>query len=181
MVMVVPREARRSSPHSLYAAKMNSHKRMKLEAALCGVAGEYFVAAELSRRGYLASITLRNSRGVDILATNRDATRSVAIQVKTNQLGVAEWILNQKAEASVGDDSLPESLFFVFVNLPPNGQAPRYHIIARREVARLVKENHAAWLATPGRGGKRHANNPIRKFKDAEGKYRDKWELLGLG
>ncbi|MEA2328452.1 MAG: hypothetical protein QOE68_3411, partial [Thermoanaerobaculia bacterium] len=52
---------------------------MKLDAGLCGIAGEYFVAAELSRRGYLASITLRNSRGVDILATNGDATISVAI------------------------------------------------------------------------------------------------------
>jgi hypothetical protein len=28
---------------------------------LTGVAGEYFVAAELSRRGYIASITMRNS------------------------------------------------------------------------------------------------------------------------
>jgi len=154
---------------------------VKLNAILCGVAGEYFVAAELSRRGYLASITLRNSRGVDILASNQDATKSVAIQVKTNQRGAAEWILNEKVEKSVGDDSVPENLFFVFVNLPPNGEAPSYHIIARREVARLAREGHAAWLAKPGRGGKVHStNNPIRKFKDAEGKYRDRWDLLGL-
>jgi hypothetical protein len=153
---------------------------MKLNGALCGVAGEYFVAAELSRRGYLASITLRNSRGVDIIATNRDATKSVAIQVKTNQRGAAEWILNEKVETSVGDHSLPESLFFVFVNLPPNGDPPGYHVVARRDVARLVKESHDRWLATPGRGGKLHANNPIRKFKDTEGHYRDRWDLLRL-
>lgn len=154
---------------------------MKLDAVLCGIAGEYFVAAELSRRGYLASITLRNSRGVDILATNRGATNSVAIQVKTNQRGVAEWILTEKVEASTEDESLPENLFFVFVNLPPNGDPPSYHIIARREVARLTREGHQRWLATPGRGGKRHStNNPIRKFKDADGKYRDRWDFLGL-
>lgn len=154
---------------------------MKLDSVLCGVAGEYFVAAELSRRGYLASITLRNSRGVDILASNRDATKSVAIQVKTNQRGVAEWILNQKVEADVGDASSPENLFFVFVNLPPNGEAPTYHVISRREVARLAKDGHDAWLATPGRGGKLHsANNPIRKFKDVEGRYLGRWDLLGL-
>lgn len=41
-----------------------------LSAILCSVSGEYFVAAELSRRGYIASITLRNSRVVDILASN---------------------------------------------------------------------------------------------------------------
>jgi hypothetical protein len=39
---------------------------MKLLKQLCGVAGEYYVAAKLSRRGYLAAITLRNSEGVDI-------------------------------------------------------------------------------------------------------------------
>ncbi|PIW68446.1 MAG: aspartate ammonia-lyase, partial [Candidatus Omnitrophica bacterium CG12_big_fil_rev_8_21_14_0_65_42_8] len=37
-----------------------------LNPILSGVAGEYLVAGELSRRGYIASITLRNSKGVDI-------------------------------------------------------------------------------------------------------------------
>lgn len=35
---------------------------MKLETGLCGIAGEYFVAARLPRHGYLTSITLRNTR-----------------------------------------------------------------------------------------------------------------------
>ena len=59
---------------------------MKIPSVLAGVAGEYFVAAELSRRGHIASISLRNTRGIDIIATNRDASRSVTIQCKTNQL-----------------------------------------------------------------------------------------------
>ncbi|MBC5785979.1 hypothetical protein H8N03_23780 [Ramlibacter sp. USB13] len=55
----------------------------KLSATLCGVSGEYFVAAELSRPGYIASLTRRNTRGLDILASNADAPKSVDIQVKT--------------------------------------------------------------------------------------------------
>lgn len=35
-------------------------KKEKLETNLVGVAGEYYAAAELSQRGYIASITLRN-------------------------------------------------------------------------------------------------------------------------
>jgi hypothetical protein len=58
---------------------------MKIPSVLVGVAGEYFVAAELSRRGYIASISLRNTCGLDILATNQDASRSITIQVKTSQ------------------------------------------------------------------------------------------------
>ena len=124
----------------------------KLSAVLCGVAGEYFVAAELSRRGCIASITLRNTRGVDILASNADATRSVGIQVKTNQRGVAEWILNEKVEEGPSDE-LAENLFFVFVTLPPDGAPASYHIISRRQLAAIVKERHEHWLSTPGRGG----------------------------
>ena len=153
----------------------------KLSSILCGVAGEYFVAAELSRRGLIASITLRNTRGVDILASNADATKSVAIQVKTNQRGVAEWILNEKVEEGASGD-LAENLFFVFVTLPPNGGPPAYHIISRRELAQIVKEQHAQWVSTPGRGGRpRSTENPIRKFTDPAGEYRDRWSVLGLG
>jgi hypothetical protein len=32
----------------------------RISSGLAGVAGEYFVAAELSRRGYLATLTQRN-------------------------------------------------------------------------------------------------------------------------
>jgi len=45
----------------------------KIPSLLAGVAGEYFVAAELSRRGHIASVSLRNTRGIDILATNAEA------------------------------------------------------------------------------------------------------------
>jgi hypothetical protein len=68
-------------------------KPPRISSILCGVAGEYFVAAELSRRGYIASITLRDTRGVDVLASNQDAARSVGIQVKTSQRGGPEWVL----------------------------------------------------------------------------------------
>jgi hypothetical protein len=49
---------------------------MSTTSLLAGVAGEYFVAAELSRRGFIASITLRNTRGIDIVVTNKEATKN---------------------------------------------------------------------------------------------------------
>jgi hypothetical protein len=60
---------------------------VKLSGIQVGITGEYLVAAELSRRGYVATLTLRNTRGIDILASNSDATKSVGIQVKTAQSG----------------------------------------------------------------------------------------------
>ena len=71
-------------------------QRSRISAGLCGIAGEYFVAAELTRRGYIASLTLRNTRGVDILASNLNATRSVGIQVKALQGISKAWMLNRR-------------------------------------------------------------------------------------
>ena len=46
---------------------------MTISKILSGVAGEYFVAAEMSRRGYIASLTLKNTRGIDVLAASANA------------------------------------------------------------------------------------------------------------
>jgi hypothetical protein len=80
---------------------------MKIPSVLAGVAGEYFVAAELSRRGHIASISLRNTRGIDIIATNKEASRSVTIQCKTNQL-------TRKIGAHDGNDWTRLSALHVF-------------------------------------------------------------------
>lgn len=152
--------------------------RTRLSAVLSGVAGEYFVAAELSRRGHVASITLRNTRGIDILASNADATRSVGIQVKTRQDAGSEWVLTKKAE-ELPEGGVAENLFYVFVSL--NGdKPPSFHIVPRKIVARYISENHQRWLKTPGRSGRAHVDNPMRKFADPTGKYRDAWDSLNL-
>lgn len=134
------------------------------------MSGEYFVAAELSRQGYVASITLRNTRGIDILATNAEATRSVGIQVKTNRGKKKDWMLSQKAE-----DSRSKTLFYVFVNLNGSNQRPDYHVVPSKVVARYVTKDFQEWSAKKERG----VSN-IRKFKDPENKYRDRWDLLKL-
>lgn len=139
-----------------------------------GIAGEYFVAAELSRRGYVASLTLRNTRGIDILASNQDATKTVGIQVKTNQGTQPVWLLNKKAEADLADN-----LFYVFVLLGDLAQ-PQYYIVPRSAVARYVRKSHKDWLRTPGKGGQPHNDNNMRQFKDPAGAYKDRWDLLAL-
>ena len=59
---------------------MTRERPSKLSGIQVGIAGEYLVAAELSRRGHVATLTLRNTRGIDILVSNRDATKSVGIR-----------------------------------------------------------------------------------------------------
>lgn len=143
-----------------------------LTSGLSGVAGEYFVAAELSRRGFIASVTLRNAQGIDILAAKPDGTNIIGIQVKTNQKSQRKWPVSFKVEHFSRYD-----LYFVFVNL--NGiDQPSYHIVPSLVVANYCRTNHAAWLAKPGKGGRPHKDNKIRVFTDLDGTYLAKWELL---
>ena len=147
----------------------------KIPAVLTGVAGEYFVAAELSRRGYIASISLRNTRGIDVLATNQDGSRSVTIQCKTSQKKRKGWLLNDKSEAFVA-----ENHFYVFVLLGSVTDRPQYHVVPSQVVAKRVKAGHRKWLDTPGKGGRKHTDNAMRLFTDGDDEFLDRWDLLGL-
>ncbi len=147
----------------------------KISKILSGVSGEYFVAAELSRHGHIASITLRNTRGVDILASNEAGSCAVAIQVKTNQGSVKEWILSKGAETNIADN-----LFYVFVNLKGLNGLPEYHVVRSAIVADDCAKLHQQWLAEPRKDGTPHQDTPIRVFRDPEGVYRDAWKSLGL-
>jgi len=147
----------------------------KLPNTLVGVSGEYFVAAELSRRGYVASITLRNTRGVDILATNSKASKHLSIQVKTNTSGKRNWMLSEKSEADTA-----ESHFFVFVNLTKCGTLPEYFVVPCKVVADFIYKDHRRWLKEKGRQGKKHNATPMRQFRNPDDKYRDNWKQLGL-
>ena len=46
-----------------------------------GLAGEYYVLAQLTARGINASLTLGNTKGVDILAYNEESQRGFKIEV----------------------------------------------------------------------------------------------------
>lgn len=145
----------------------------KISKILAGVAGEYYVAAELSKRGYIASITLRNTKGVDILCSNYETSKAVGIQVKTNSGSKRSWILSQKAENYFADN-----LFYVFVNLNNNLEYPTFFIVPSKIVSKYCDESHKRWLETPGKRVKTHTDNPIRNFKDTEGKYLNRWDLI---
>jgi hypothetical protein len=148
---------------------------MKIPPILAGVAGEFFVAGELSRRGHIASISLRNTRGIDIIATNQEASRSITIQCKTNQLARRKWMLNQKCE-----DFISSCHYYVFVALEGVSERPNYHIVPSQEVAAHIKNSHQDWLQTPGRAGRQHVDTPMRVFSDLDGTYLERWELLRL-
>ena len=147
---------------------------IKKSNILAGVSGEYYVAAELSRLGHIASITLRNTRGIDILCSNSDSSKQVSIQVKTSRTKGNSWMLSQKSE-----EYYSPKHFYVFVLLNGN-EHPKFFIVPSKIVANNIKNDHNTWLKKPTKSGKKRGDSSIRIFRDREEKYLDRWDLLKL-
>lgn len=151
--------------------------------ALVGLAGAYFAAAELSQRGYISTVTSRNTEGIDILASNIDGSKTVSIQVKASgskqrSRFTRSWILSQKCEGIYSDN-----LFYVFVDLYED-KKPDFYVIPSKVVATYIREEHQKWLKKPSKTGKQHKDTTMRLYEIYDDKIADKylnrWENLGL-
>jgi hypothetical protein len=144
--------------------------------SLTGAAGEYYVAAELSLLGWLATVTIKNAPGTDVLARSLESGRVLAVQTKTKSGG--NFTLTAGDELPTDSDNE----WYALVELPEKSlqsQRPTFYLVPRNVVAALIFTQHNEWLATPGRRGQRHRDNARRVIRpsDVQG-YREKWELL---
>ena len=81
-----------------------------------GQAGEHYVAAELCRRGAYAVTFIGNIPNFDIIASSREQTKAVQIQVKTNG----------RPRSKPND----EIRFWVLVDLSkPLGELPDFYVV----------------------------------------------------
>src|SRR3990172_3560739 len=107
-------------------------------------AGEYFVAAELNKRGAYAVTFAGNMPKIDLLACNQSQSRNVHIQVKTKR-GGRSW------HSSILDGrrikpSPNETTFWVFVDLGEEQTAPRYWIVPDWWIRNNISQVHQAHL-----------------------------------
>jgi hypothetical protein len=141
---------------------------------LTGAAGEYFVAAELSLRAWLATVTIKNAPGTDILAQKLGTGTTIAIQTKTANEG-NNFQLSAKCE--IPSSALNQ--WFVFVKLHGIGTRPSFFIVPRNVVAGAVYAQHKEHLSRPGKSGKPHKDSTLRiiRARYIMG-YEDRWDLL---
>lgn len=137
-----------------------------------GNSGEYFVAGELARRGFIVAVPMSNVENFDILAIHRVSHKQIAVQVKTTGKNQKKWTLTAKSEKLIEDN-----VFYIFVSLN-NLDIPSYHIVPSKVVAKTIKESHQKWLNTPSRSGENHKDNNLRNFADEKDVYLNRWDLL---
>lgn len=94
-----------------------------------GMHGVYLVAAELTGRGFIVSVTSRNAFGADLLVTRQGCEMTWSVQVKTNRQTPSFWLLNSHAQ-----EMKYPSHIYVFVNLKEKDR-PEYYIVKSEFVA----------------------------------------------
>jgi hypothetical protein len=106
--------------HLAKGAFMPQPNKKRISGNNSGMAGVFWVASELSRRNWIALRTVRNQKGVDIIATSTRprGTKFVEVQVKAIQ-GRRFWLLGPKERKEIPNR---KSLFFVFVR--PQSASP---------------------------------------------------------
>lgn len=149
-----------------------------------GNASQFFIAGELSRRGYSAAITMGNTPNTDILCSNIAGTRFVHIQVKTFVPGNRTCSVGMKAECDYG-----KNFFWILGGIPEPASPASfcYYIIPSSVMAKNVPKAHRRWKRTPGAKGQAHNESSIRTvllppFQSKNSwkihKYLNRWDLI---
>lgn len=161
-------------PLSKEEARRVLAERPSANTVLTGAAGEYSVAAELSLCDWLATVTIKNAPGTDVLAQHRYTGSLVAIQAKTASPGNV-FQLDATCEQPAESDNQ-------VVRLREASRRPdssEFLRCASECCRRAAYASHLAWLAVPKRSGDKRRDTPRRNFKPtAFSGYEDRWELL---
>ncbi len=114
----------------------------RIPTNLTGTAGEYFTAAELSARGWLTTMTIKNAPGIDILAQHAESRRLVSVQVKTKVATTKffPFVSGREVASAAGDG------WFVFVSLNELVQRPDFFVVPQPHVmaiAHVTREQYS--------------------------------------
>jgi len=149
---------------------------------LIGNAGEYFVTAELLKRGVIAALAPRNTPGFDLLATNGEKTVKVRVKTKTEEYDLWQW--NAKPDGSIFLGLSSQSDFIVLVNLTIDTKRMDYFILPTITIDRWLRRDFADWVNTPGKKGQPHDPTNKRRIiyyadeKESLEPFKNRWGLL---
>jgi hypothetical protein len=94
------------------------------------LAGEYFVAAELYRRGFSIGMTIGNAKAIDLFANKENSTLSIQVKAIRNKKSVGWPIMK---------DKILDEVLYVFVNLNDHN-SPEYYIATGKEARSKVNQ-----------------------------------------
>jgi len=138
-----------------------------------GNAGELIAAAKLTELGYFVGIVGKNSKNIDILISN--GTTAKMIQVKTTEEGKPKWVCQKPKDIN-------SNIVYIFVGINEDASY-FFHIASSKDVFETIEKKEKIDY---DRYVEKHGKEPpetesvVANFIDEEGKFKDKWEKIGL-
>jgi hypothetical protein len=119
------------------------------------LAGEYFVAAELYRRGYSVAMTLGNAKAIDLFAEHDLQTVNVQVKAIRNKKSIG-WPLMREA--------IKDNLIYVLICLNDPGTPPEYFICTSAEARERTKQYRTRGIID------------LARVRDDQ--YRERWDKI---
>jgi hypothetical protein len=104
---------------------------MELDRNSTHLAGEYFVAAELYRRGFSVGMTIGNAKAVDMFAEKDGHHYSIQVKAIRDKKSVG-WPLSK--------NKIFENVIYIFVLVNQPNIQPEYFIAHDTEVQKKIKQ-----------------------------------------
>lgn len=152
------------------------------EGMLIGNAGEYYVVAELLKRGIIATLAPRNAPSFDILAIRENHTVRIRVKTKSQEYSVWQWAV--KKDGSIFRDLSKDGDFTILVDLAMKTKDLEFYVMPTHQIDTWLKADFEKWTRTPGRNNRPHnPENKKRNLGQKEhvyelSKYLNQWEKL---
>jgi hypothetical protein len=121
------------------------------------LAGEYFAAAELSKRGWAVAMTIGNAKAIDLFVEKGRRTANIQVKAISQRRNVGWPMTKSKVWSNV---------IYVFVCLNPPGKSPSFFIATPAEVRPRVKQ---------------YTTRGILNFGSVNSdQFRDRWDKIAI-
>lgn len=163
-------------------------KKQKSDKTRISLAGEFAVLSQLALRGQDASMTLGNTKGVDILISDPVTGRMLKLEVKTHRREIRDtgvrsktfgkflsnWIMSeQHGKYNKKKDA---NLFYCFVSIAAKAK-PRFFIIPAVVVARYIRNEFALFCRARKKEGKKVKDAGMRQFRVGSHRHKGKLKI----
>ena len=139
-----------------------------IASAFAGNAGEFFVLAELTRRGWTAALTARNNRAHDIIAKRENEFTAIRVKPKTAVSDAFRW--NAKPNGEIFLELTNKNDFCVLVDIPEDTNVgPTYYVVPTPVIEKWLKDDFQTWVTTPGVKGQQRAKDNRQRIFHLDG------------
>jgi len=160
---------------AITSMQRDATRSMSLATELTGVAGEYYVAAQLAHRGWTPALLHAGASHLDLLARGPDG-RHLGIQVKATATGSCAMSITRTLPVVAGEND-----WMVMVDLDasqPDRQADFFIVplVVAELFAWLGYEAHELWKEQAGKATRVGGTTWLKPRDFAP--YRGRWDLL---